>query len=107
MPIFYAQERSKFVRYAKMLAGFTKVSVPANGAVTAQLRIPVQQAFEYWRPDLQDFAVESGVFTLSTGPDARTTHAQLPLTVINKQRVALRRARDLHRERELELEVQL
>lgn len=79
--IYFSQVLSRYSRYQKILGGFTKVLLPALGAID----IPVSLSYAdlaYWDPKAKTMTVEAGNYTLFACQDISTcSDATLTVTV--------------------------
>jgi beta-glucosidase len=79
--IYFSQVLSRYSRYQKILGGFTKVLLPALGAID----IPVSLSYAdlaYWDPKAKTMTIEAGNYTLFACQDISTcSDATLTVTV--------------------------
>ena len=84
--VYFNQAISRYTRYQRMLAGFTKVSVPASGSTNASLSIPYAD-LAYWDPQAEDMVLEAGSYTFFVCSNSRDCPAaashvvQVPRTI--------------------------
>jgi beta-xylosidase len=64
--VYFSQARSRYARFQRMLAGFTKVAVPAGpgGAAAATVSVPFAD-LAHWDPVGQTMFLEQGDYTFS------------------------------------------
>ena len=81
--VFYSQNApTKWVRYSQQLTGFGKFDVPANGGVGAPFSIPVRvRDFDAYEPEVEDFVVYTGTYTVTLGFSATETIASWQVAV--------------------------
>jgi len=84
--VFFSQALSRYVRYRTQLAGFEKISLPAqSGPVPVTVSIAFAD-IAYWDPRSQDYVLEGGSYSFSVCRDyascdaAQTHSAVLPET---------------------------
>jgi beta-glucosidase len=73
--VYFSQLLSSRVRFDRMLLGFAKVAVPANGKATASVSLRAQD-LEMWDKTKGDYVVEPGMFDLYVGLHSADDHAQ-------------------------------
>jgi beta-glucosidase len=80
--VYFSQNIARLARYSKMLAGFTKVTLPANAqGFTATVPISADE-LAYWDPEVGDYVLDNGIFTISTGHNSANTPVSAQLTVV-------------------------
>jgi beta-glucosidase len=81
--VYFSQQLSSRVRFDKMLLGFTKVAVPADGSVTATVQLKASD-FEMYDKAVGDYIVEAGVYDIyiaQSSADAHPEHLTVTVTV--------------------------
>ena len=90
--VYFSQSISRYTRYKRMLAGFTKVPVPASSSTDVALSIPFAD-LAYWDPKatgpVSGFVLEAGEYSISVCahsgdcPSSNTHVVAVPDTVEN------------------------
>jgi hypothetical protein len=71
--VYFTQQLSRYARFQRMLAGFTKVAVPANGGASATVSVSFADMAHY-DPVAKTMFLEQGGYTFSvcTSSDSAT-----------------------------------
>ncbi len=81
--LYYSQTgKSKYVRWRKMLLGFTKIQLSSAGTATAEVVVSVDEQMSAWDPERQEYVVEPSECTIMTGPDSATVSESTTIYVL-------------------------